>query len=475
MKKLLLFITVLTSLFLHAQQYPSYNISLIGSIAPNVTDAANDNRRYSGCWGWYQQNKNKEYAISGTSKGTYFIDVTSPATPSICAYVAGGRAGCIWREIKTYQHYCYVVSDDPAPNRFQIIDMQYLPDSVHVVYSSNSLFERAHTIWIDHDKLYAGGVTYISSSPLGSSPMAVYSLANPEQPTLLRRFEQDFSSTITNYVHDMYVRNDTVYASCAYQGLLLFKFNTSSNTLSQLGSYTGYPFAGYNHSSALTKNGKYMVFCDESPASLPIHLIDVENFSNIQPIQNINPYQGTTPHNPYILGNDFAVVSCYQDGLMILNISQPAHVAVVGYFDTYPQGGHNTGSYDSPNDYRGNWGAYPYLPSGIIIAQDMQNGVFILDGTHAFNNPLGIKTNAAPEINLACYPNPVSEKLAVSYNTTAASVLQLKDLLGRIVIEKNYMAGINDYIDVSGLESGSYIISVTENNRSKNKQIIINH
>ena len=38
---------------------------------------------------------------------------------------------------------------------------------------------------------------------------------------------------------------------------------------------------------------------------------------------------------------------------------------------THPQGGGNVGNYFG-NDYRGNWGAYPYLPSGIIIAQDMQ-------------------------------------------------------------------------------------------------------
>src|SRR3954471_4220971 len=143
MKKHFLFFFLLATLLSRAQQYPSYNINLLSHIAPNITDMANDNRRYSGCWGWFQQGKNKEYAISGTSKGTYFIDITAPATPTVCDYVDGGRAGCIWREIKTYGHYCYVVSDDPAPNKFQIIDMQYLPGSVHVVYNDNSYFERA--------------------------------------------------------------------------------------------------------------------------------------------------------------------------------------------------------------------------------------------------------------------------------------------------------------------------------------------
>lgn len=444
-------------------------------IQPNTTDAANDDRRYSGCWGWFQQNKNKEYAISGTSKGTYFIDITVPSTPTICAYVEGGREGCIWRELKTYSHYCYIVSDDPAPNKFQIVDMQYLPDSVHVVYNDNTYFERAHTIWIDNDKLYTGGVTYTANANPGNSPMNVFSLANPEVPVLLRKLDQDISSTIANYVHDMYVRNDTVYASCANQGLQIFKFNHgTTNSFTQLGSYAGYSFAGYNHSSSLTKNGKYLIFCDESPPGLPIHMVDVENLSNIQPIQDVNPYIGTTPHNPYVMDNDFVVVACYQDGLFIYNIADPMHIGVVGYFDTFPQGGHNVANYNN-EDYRGNWGAYPYLPSGNIIAQDMQNGVFILNASLAFSSPVGIKTNPNEEVNLMFYPNPVADKLAVTYNGHTAATLQLKDMLGRVIYEKQCSGAISEYINVSNFENGSYIVSVTENNRSKNKQVIINH
>src|SRR6218665_309839 len=225
MKKhlLCLFVLFLFSALTAQVNYPRQNIELISLITPNFGVGAGDGRLYSGCWGWYQQNKNKEYAISGASNGTYFIDVSIPTTPTVCAYVAG-KLGCTWREIKTYKNYAYIVSDDAKPNRFQIVDMQYLPDSVHVVHDGTTYFERGHTVWIDNDKMYVGLVTYTN----GFSPMNVYSLATPSVPVLLRELPQDMA--FINEVHDMYARNDTVYASCGWQGLYVIKFNPSNNT-----------------------------------------------------------------------------------------------------------------------------------------------------------------------------------------------------------------------------------------------------
>ena len=460
----------LISNFLMAQTYPSQNISLISLITPNTTttNATYDFRKYSGCWGWFQANKNKEYAISGTSNGVYFIDVTSPSTPSVSGFVPG-RLNSTWREMKTYQNFCYIISDDNSPNSFQIVDMQYLPDSVHIVHNGKQYFERAHAMWIDGNRLYCSSVTYSTGF---YSSMNIYSLATPSVPVLLRQLNQD--AAFISQVHDMYCRNDTVYASCGNQGLYIFKFNPIGNTFTQLGSYTGYPSAGYNHSSFLTQNAKYLIFCDEAPTSLPIQAVDVQNFSNISPIAAFKPYAATTPHNPYLIGNDIAVISCYEDGLFIYNIAQPANPCMVGYFDTYPQG-------PSSGNYRGNWGAYPYLPSGIIIANDMQNGVFILNANAAFTSttciPLGINENknGLNNSNLLFYPNPASNRIAVNYNNTNTASLQIKTLMGQIVFEKNYTQAINDYVTTENLANGTYIISVTENNITKNKKLIVTH
>lgn len=476
MKKLYSLFFVLSANIFFGQIYQSFNINLISLISPNTSTTIGN--KYSGCWGWYQADKNKEYAISCGSNGTYFIDVSVPTTPSVSAYVPG-KPNCTWREAKTYQNYCYIISDDAIPNRFQIVDMQYLPDSVHVVHDGTTYFERAHTIWIDKHRMYLGGVLMNAANNI-SDPMPVYSLATPTAPVLLRALNQE--SLNIAYVHDMYVRNDTVYASAGWQGLRIFKFDTVANKYHQLGTYSGYPMAGYNHSSFLTKNGKYLMFCDEVPSGLPIHVVDVQNFGNVQPITSFHPHPFTTPHNPYILDDQFAVVSCYQDGLYIYDISQPNNISIAGFFDTYPQGGANNNNNYGGTPYAGNWGAYPFLPSGIIIANDMQNGVFILDASPAFTttlhnpvNPVGITENGAQEKNLIIYPNPASSKMAIHYAEPQGARLELINMLGQVVYSKETDGPLHEYLDVTLFENGSYVLKVSGNGATKTQKLVINH
>ena len=418
MKNSLLALLFFMTISSFGQIFSSYNIGLVSLITPNTSTVSSTlGNKYSGCWGWYQQSKNKEYAISGASNGTYFIDISSPASPSVSAFVAG-RNGTSWRELKTYQNYCYIVRDDKSPNAFQIVDMQYLPDSVHVVHSGTMYFERAHTIWIDGNKMYVGGVTFAAN--FGSTPMAIYSLATPTNPALIKKIDTDIPHTVIEYVHDMYARNDTIFASCGSQGLHILKLDLSNDSIYEIGNYRGYAGAGFNHSSFMTQNGKYLMFCDEEPSSLPLHLVDIQNLGNIQPMTSFHPFTNTTPHNPYIIGNKFAVVSCYLDGLMIYDISQPTQISLAGYFDTYPQGGANTGSYAN-GPYNGNWGAYPFLPSKLIIATDMQNGIFLLDATSSFTsslvnlvNPVGLKAENNAAASFIFYPNPANTVLALN-------------------------------------------------------------
>lgn len=380
LKFILFYCLSLSILSNKAQTYAASNFTLVGHLDPE-TNFNQYGDKYSGCWGWYQSSKNKEYAIACSSSGTYWVDVTSPATPTVSSF-RSGKPGCTWREVKTYLNYCYVISDDQGTNSFQIFDMQYLPDSVHKVYDSQALFQRGHTLWVDGNKLYVAATSSGSST---FSSMDVYSLANPASPTLLRKLSQDYP--LINYVHDMYVRNDTIYASCAYQGLYIFKL-TSANTFTQLGSLTSYPSSGYNHSSALTPNGHTLVFTDEVPVSLPIKVADVSNLSNIQVLATTNQFPQTTPHNPFIVNNQYCFVSSYQDGLQLFDISTPSAPFLAGYFDTYPAGGGNNNTWPSNGGYEGQWGAYPYLPSKTIFALDESNGIFLLRTALFENQPV---------------------------------------------------------------------------------------
>jgi hypothetical protein len=189
--------------------------------------------------------------------------------------------------------------------------------------------------------------------------------------------------------------------------MYVFKFNTGTNTFTQLGSLTTYSSSGYNHSSALTPNGQTLVFTDEVPSGLPIKIANVSNLGNIQVVATTNQFSNTTPHNPFMVSNSLCFMSSYQDGTQLYNISNPSAPVLAGYFDTYPAGGGNNNNW-SGDDYQGQWGMYPYFPSKNIFALDQKNGIFMLK-SHLYQNPLPAIT-----AGLGC----VNVPLSISANTS---------------------------------------------------------
>lgn len=456
--KCILFLFVLT--LSASAQYQHENISLLGHwFNPNQVSEPNLGIKYNGCWGWVDTaDNNKEYAIIGSSSGTNIVDVSNSTSPVLVDYVAGKREECIWREYKTYGNYLYAISDDQGPNSFQIIDLSYLPDSVHVIHDTTSIFERAHTLYVDGNHLYCASVT---TGDFQHYSMAVYSLDNPEQPQLLRTLNQD--DPLISAVHDMFVRNDTVYASCGYQGLYIYKFNPDT-TFSLISSYTSYPGQGYNHSSFLTPNGKSLVFCDEVPRNLPIKVIDVTDLQNISLESSFQSNSGPTPHNPYIIGDHRVVVAYYQDGIQIYDIKNPAAPFRMGYFDTDTLDGAENNYNPDGTTYHGCWGAYVDLPSGILLASDMQNGLFVLDATLA----LGVKNKEQQTQVVSVFPNPSEGIINVEFdvNTTDVVVVEIFDIAGRKLFSQQVpvFAGANQKaFDISTLQTGVYLLKVVVN------------
>jgi choice-of-anchor B domain-containing protein len=415
----------------HAQTYKSSNVNLSSNwFDPALISLTQPNdQRYSSVWGYYDGVKNREYGIIGGINGTYFIDVTNPSAPVLADYVKGRRNNCIWREYKNFGKYLYMVSDDGAPNSFQIVDMSYLPDSVSLVYDSDQLFARAHTVYVDGNNLYCGSV---KTSDNKRHSMAIYDLTNPIAPQLISKL-QDYYPNI-DHVHDMYVRNDTIYASCGYDGLYVFKLK-QDKSIEMLGSLTVYPFQGYNHSSSLTDDGKILIMTDEVPNALKVKVLDVSDLSDIKVLSTFESNAGATPHNPHVIGNK-VVISYYEDGAWIFDITSPEFTSSVGYFDTYPQNGNSFTS-----SYQGCWGVYPYLPSGNLLASDMQNGLFILNPSVAYS---GVK-NIENEKQLKVFPMPFKDEFWVELPSNVSSDLEftLTDLGGKALYKEKVTVGQN--------------------------------
>jgi len=401
-----------------AQTWNHSNIALLSRWFDPSVDSITDfgNQRYSGCYGW-EDNSGNAYAIIGGTGGTYFIDLSDSLSPQLADYVPGALPLCTWREYKTFGNYVYMASDDEGANHFQIADLSPLPDSVHVVLDNDSIFQRAHTLFIDSNYLYAAAVTQFDTF----SSMAVYDLTNPQFPKLLRRLEQDYPSI--TYVHDMFVKDGIIYASAGYQGLYIMELRGDTQFI-MLGQYPLYNYQGFNHSSWITENDSFIVFTDEVPEGLPFKIAELNQFM-VSPLQTAYSNPGATAHNPYIKDN-LLFMSYYQDGLWVYDLSNPAFPQVRGYYDTWPDND-IAGDYPSPR-YAGCWGAFPFFSHHrFIIASDMQYGLFVLDPHQAIilNNSEELST---PKLIL---PNPTSGDLNIKSEWVIPGEWFIYDLTGK--------------------------------------------
>lgn len=412
--------------------------------------------------GWYDSTNGREYIICGTTDSIYFFDISIPTEMKLVQVKTGKSNFARNRDYETFSHYAYCVSDQGSgAGQLQIFDLSFLPDSVHEVYSSDVLGKFTHTIYIDEDskRLYM----CMNSKAGGFSAMDILGLDNPEQPVLLAKLEVPIKpngNPIFNKVHEMYVRNDTAYLSCEEAGLFIFDLRDLS-TQKFLTSITSYPDQGYNHSPWLDDSGRYLMFTDEN-TGLDIKIYDLKNFFEPQFVSQFNSNQLAMPHNAYWVGN-LAYVSSYHDGVRIYNVKDPTNPQMAAWYDTH---------FENPEvygGYKGCWGLYPFLPSKLILASDLTNGIFVLK---VDSDLVG---NAESKIDFEVvniYPNPTKGTFHIKgLNRTEQSFeIMILDVLGNELMSLNHTN--HEEIDLNHLKEGVYFLVIKSGNAIASKKLI---
>jgi len=316
---------------------------------------------YSALWG-YKAPDGREYAILGTFDGTQFVDITDASNIHEVGFIAStspGDPNNLWREMKTYSHYAYLVSE-VRNSGIQIVDLQYLPDSVHYV---KKFVPAGHTF--THSISQSGPYLYLNGcNPGFGNGVTVLDLTvNPETPVKRGGYNVD-------YIHDCRIVNDTIYAANVYISKVSIINATNKNTLTGITSFINIANSG-PHNTAVTDDRKHILVTDEV-GNLPraLKIWNIQDLGNITYVTNWQPTGITSAviHNVEIYGK-YALIAHYSAGVRLVDISNPAVPTEVAYYDTYP-------SNDFGN-YEGCWGVYMF-PSGKIIASDRSTGLYVL-------------------------------------------------------------------------------------------------
>jgi len=421
------------------------NITLLDRWHQDTLITSSTKVRYSGCWGFtYSSN---EYAVIGSTEGYHFFQLTSQNKLKPCGFIEGkfNSAQVIHREIKTFDHYAYLICDE-GNSSLQIADLQYLPDSVvKVTDIQDARFGKTHNLFIDsvNALLYACLVTPMpNGTMLNKIPLRVFSLADPLNPTLIWEGPDDIPE-----VHDCFVKNNIAILNCGTNGIRIYDLSNPSNPVMK-NDLTFYQDQGYNHQGWLSPDGKTYVFADETSGKRVKKCSLDKNFNlNIESFFGTNYLDNSVPHN-IMIDNDFAYVAYYNEGLRIFDIRQsPREIAA---YDTYPQ--------DSYFNMNGAWGVFSNYRSGRIIVSDRQFGLFLFDWNHSvfsheatstfdlYPNPTAIGDQSilrAPEDNITSFDVTICDAVGNEINRIAVEnasflVLESPDQSGVFFLKISY-------------------------------------
>ncbi len=383
-------------------------------------------------WGWTDPETGKEYALVGMTNGTSFVDVSDPVNPIVLGVLKEHNwdqklktrdrpdgtyrllhegAKSVWRDIKVYQNYAYIVSED-SNHGIQVFDLTDLRDVVDlpIDFQEAGHYDgvgKAHNVFINEETGYLYAVGFTESGTCSGGGLHMVDLSDPVNPTYAGCYDSD------GYTHDtqcvIYNGPDE-----AYQGReICFSSNEDTITLTDVTSksspqmiskktYTG---AQYVHQGWLTEDHRYFLSNDEldeyfNGGNTRTFIWDLEDLDNPQMIGIYTHSTGSIDHNLYIKGNR-AFESNYTSGLRILNLRdiKNANLKEDLFFDTY--------KFNNAPTFYGTWSNYPYFESGNIIVSDITNGLFVL-------RPFSVIFDVQPQDLYACVGDHIDIPIVIT-------------------------------------------------------------
>ncbi|MEO8066639.1 MAG: choice-of-anchor B family protein [Flavobacteriales bacterium] len=408
----------LVSLCLASATAQNYNLDLLGHVDYQALHSSN----LSNLWG-YADEVGNEYAIVGVngdgsplSGGVSIVDVTDPANPVEVFFMPGPPS--IWREIKTYGDYAYITTE--AAWGLSIIDLSPLPASTNLpnIVIDTFNWQTMHSLFIDE----SNGRLFLNGSDVGNGGVIIYDLTqDPMDPVQIGTFD-DW------YVHDCYAHGDTFYGAHVYDGFMSIVDISDLQNPDVIA--TQITPSAFTH-NVWTDDTRDFIFTTDERDDAFIGSYDISDPLNIEEADRTqsNPGSDAIPHNTYWLHDNLAT-SYYTYGVVIHDVSDPHNMVEVGHYDTSPNFG--------GGGFNGCWGVFPFLPSGNILASDIEEGLFILGPT--FVQPCWLE-------------GVVTDQLTTAPVNNALLTIDLTTISENTIIDGTYATGYH--------QAGTYSVTVT--------------
>lgn len=387
-----------------AGEYACKNIDLKAFVSH--ADLGSTELRGSDIWGWHDA-KGNEYAIACCSDGTSFVDVTVPDAPVVLGFLPTQTDPSNWRDVKVYQGHAYIGSE-ALDHGLQVFDLHQLTaaSEAHRASAASSsprdIAKQGHVslgITFNNTEFYhefgsshnivineASGYLYAVGTKTCAGGLHIIDIRSPADPQFVGCYSDD------GYTHDS---ECVIYSGPdkAYHGHeICFNYNEDTLTIvdvtdkenMKMLSRIGYEGAEYTHQGWLNEAQTRLVLDDEKDEMNydPLHghtrtiVWDVESLAAPFIIGNVDSAETAIDHNQYV-HNNYVWQSNYCAGLRVLDEAgmNPAAMKERAYFDVAPE--------CDTAVFTGAWSVYPFFPSGNMIVQSIEKGLFVMTPDYA--------------------------------------------------------------------------------------------
>lgn len=195
--------------------------------------------------------------------------------------------------------------------------------------------EEAHTLFVETRE----GQTWAYFGNYNATA-AVYNVTDPAQPVKLGTFQSSGA-----LVHDLSVSGGIAYLNSWDAGMQAVDFTTPS-TPKLLGAFPS-PTSSSHSSWTLTAGGRPIALSGDESWGAHLDVVDNDPASAtyMQSIAKYKTRDHVSIHNIMAVGQK-AYFSYYQDGIRVLDLSNPTEPVLAGYFNTWdPQADYTTSAF----------------------------------------------------------------------------------------------------------------------------------
>ena len=379
----------------------AFGCSNVDMVSRVPVDGFPGSSRGNDIWGWTDAATGVEYALVGLDDGTGFVSLADPERPAVLGKLPTTTEASTWRDIKTYADHAYIGSEAPG-HGVQVFDLSRLrglaADPARV-FDADALYTgvgSSHNVVIDEQSgfLYAVGAVSVGDAlPAACDAKGFHAIdiREPQSPTFAGCFSdaaQETGPRTPGYTHDaqclVYDGPDADYRGrqvcLAANEDVLTLFDVEDKSDVKLIAIAAYPGEAYSHQVWLSEDQRYAFLNDEldemngnvpTQRTLVFDLMDLDNpefdFAWDSGLPVID-------HNLYVK-DGYLFQSNYMSGLRIVDAARVSEgiLSEAAFFDTFPQG--------EKVGFGGQWSNFPYFQSGLVVANDGKNGLFVLRPT----------------------------------------------------------------------------------------------